>query len=413
MDFKKSLLWPVVVVMLMVAGCAGRQTFKTLDIPEDEMRAYLSNKPEVLKPAYRRLAEEGKRNVVLNRMRVGLDAYQLGYKDYATEAFAKALADIEVIYAGDKTAAKARSLWYEEGMKDFKGEPYERAMAYYYRGLLLLEKGDYENARAAFKSGVIQDAFAEEEQNRCDFALLIFLQGWASQMAGDSGLAKAAYKELRKLRPDFDVPSGSNVLIIIETGKSPRKLADGPGHGELKFRRGRNFSEKRVETSIDSSMFFGIYPLEDIFWQASSRGGRMVDKIVQGKASFRQTHEKIGTTLTDVSSAALLSSPLFGSSSEVQIAGAALGLIGVAEMVMAARARPHADTRYWDNLPDTVHMFPLTLPAGQHRIALRFRDENGNIAHDLSKELNFDVDGNKAKIIWIRSRQQLSIPNNS
>ena len=48
-------------------------------------------------------------------------------------------------------------------------------MAYYYRGVLYLRDGDYENARASFKGGMLQDGFAEEEQNRSDFALLSFL----------------------------------------------------------------------------------------------------------------------------------------------------------------------------------------------------------------------------------------------
>jgi hypothetical protein len=97
-----------------------------------------------------------------------------GDYDIAKELLDQVLLRIDMVYADNENAMKARSLWYEEGMKDFIGEPYERAMAFYYRGLLYMMDEDYENARACFKNGVIQDAFAEEEQNRCDFAALIF-----------------------------------------------------------------------------------------------------------------------------------------------------------------------------------------------------------------------------------------------
>jgi tetratricopeptide (TPR) repeat protein len=393
---------------ITVSGCSTRQSFNKINIPDAEINAYLSDKPDALKPAYKRLIVEGRRNAVLNQMRLGLDAYQLGYKKLAAEAFDKALLGIETVYANNETAQKARSLWYEEGMKDFKGEPYERAMAYYYRGLLFLEDEDYENARAAFKSGVMQDAFAEEKQFRCDFAILIFLEGWASQMAGDINMADMAYKEVKKLRPDFEMETNSNVIIIIETGKSPRKVADGPGHAELKFRRGRNFMEDRVEISINGGNFFELYLMEDIFWQASTRGGRQIDKILKGQVIFKQTQERVGTTVTDISSPAMVVSPFFKNTKGIQSASAALGIFGVAEMALAARVRPHADTRYWDNLPDKIHVHLAYLPEGEHQIKVHFKDKNGRIIQEFTKVLNFKVEQNKPTLLWIRSRQQLS-----
>jgi tetratricopeptide (TPR) repeat protein len=124
---------------------------------------------------------------------VGIDALQIGHLEIAKKCFDNALNYIEAVFADNEKAKKARSLWYEEGMKDFKGEPYERVMAYYYRGLLYLIDKDYENARACFKAGIIQDAFAEENQNRCDFALLLFLEAYSCLKLGDHQLATAAF----------------------------------------------------------------------------------------------------------------------------------------------------------------------------------------------------------------------------
>ena len=365
----------VIIALITIFGCAVRQEFKKVDVPEERMASYLADKPPELRPGFRTLLEEGKRNYVLNNMEIGIDAMQLGCYDIAKTCFDNCLRHIETVFANTETARKARSLWYEEGMKDFKGEPYERAMAYCYRGLLYFMDKDYENARACFKSGVIQDAFAEEKQNRCDFALLLFLEGYCSLKTGDYQMATAAFTEVKRLRPDFIEPTAdSNLLIIVETGASPRKLANGIGHGELKFFRGRNILEKHVTLHIDNKKI-GAYPIEDIAWQAMTRGGRPVDKIIKGQVQFRKTHERMGTTLTDVSSDMLLLSPLSSASDTLSGISAALGIFGVVEMAIAARTRTHADTRYWDNLPDTVHIACFKLEPGSYQLKTEYLND--------------------------------------
>jgi len=373
--------------------------------------SYLQDKPPELRHIYAEVVEEGPRNAVLNHLEAGLAAMYYGRHDLAEYSFDEALLGIETVYSNTERARKARSLWYEEGMKDFKGEPYERAMAYYYRGLLFLRRGDFENATACFRNGVLQDAFAEEEQNRCDFALLIFMEGWASQCLGDMELAEAAYDEVKILRPDFKPPGRNhNTLIIAETGTSPRKVADGIGHYELKYRRGKHFTEKAAHISIAGKRD-RMYPIEDIFWQSSTRGGRLVDKIVEGKAVFRKTHEEIGTALTDVSANALIFSPSFGDvEGDVQKLSAALGLIGIAEMATAARTKPHADTRYWCNLPDAVHVFTCNSEANTHTITISFLDSSGSEIFGLRKKCEIELSDTGHGIAWIKSCS--AIPSN-
>lgn len=44
---------------------------------------------------------------------------------------------------------------------------------------------------------------------------------------------------LFKLRPKMALPNKNDLLVIIETGNSPRKLRDGVKHSKLVFRNGR------------------------------------------------------------------------------------------------------------------------------------------------------------------------------
>ena len=396
------------LIILLCLGCAGPTRYEKAQIPDNQMQQYLAGKPEDLKPTYRRILEEGERNRVLNLMRLGLDAMQMGHLEDAEWAFDGALNGIERVYANDEDAAKARSLWVEEGRKKFKGEPYERVMAYYYRGLLYIWAGDYQNARACYKGGMLQDAFAEEEQNRCDFALMLYLSGWCSQQIKDDILRTAAFEELKKLRPDIVLPQEEdNLLLVIETGKSPRKLSDGVGHYQLKFFRGRNFKEKKAEYRICDGPSGAAYPVEDIYWQAATRGGRQVDYILQGKANFRKQAAMVGSALSDVATATIVASTVFsGSSSELGAVGAGLGLIGVAAQVAAANARTEADTRYWENLPDAVHAASLKLKPGAYTIRVEFFDKDRVLLPELTKNVDVEIPASGSTMAWVRSREQ-------
>jgi len=391
----------------MVAGCATTGRRPATDVSPAELENYLSDKPDPLKPMYARVLQEGRGNFVLNQLQAGLAAMQSGNYELAESSFDLALMQIEAVYANNEEAARARSLWHEEGAKDFKGEPYERAMAFYYRGLLYLMRGDYENARACFKSGTLQDAFAEEEQNQCDFALLIFLEGWASQRLGDSDLAEAAFAELAKLRPDFSRPEPEHdTLVLVETGTSPRKVADGVGHAELKYRRGKKITEERVRLRLDEQTE-AAYPMEDLFFQARTRGGRPIDKILEGKAVFLQGGLKIGTALTETASGVILGSTLLTNHSNATAnVGAAIGAVGGVVTLVAINAKPHADTRYWKNLPDMVHVYTYR-DGGEQVLEAQFNSVDGAPVELAPLPLQPVFDGKGNRLIWARSRSSI------
>lgn len=159
----------LLLVLPVLSGCSTAN--------QGQLAGYLEGKPKELHPAFRKVVLEGERNQVLNRLRAGLTAMEFGYNSLASKTFDEALLTIETIYGGDEKAKQARALFTAEDRKVFRGEPYERAMAFYYRGVLYLMEGDYENARASFRSGSLQDTLAEKEEYQQDFALLEFLEG--------------------------------------------------------------------------------------------------------------------------------------------------------------------------------------------------------------------------------------------
>ncbi|MCA1909550.1 MAG: tetratricopeptide repeat protein, partial [Magnetospirillum sp.] len=215
-----------VALATLTAACQTTREQENTAIKPEVVHSYLAGKPKSLEKHFYVSLVQGQRNQVLNDMRLGLAALELGDDKLAESLLDDALGRIESIYVDNPDAAKARELFTKELVKDFKGEPYERAMAYYYRGLLYLKAGDYDNARASFKGGFIQDSFADEDQHQADFGLLQYLQGWASRCRGNNTTAADDFAEFKKIKPGFPLPAdGDNTLLLVETGQPPVKFS--------------------------------------------------------------------------------------------------------------------------------------------------------------------------------------------
>ena len=366
--------------MALLLGC-GLSSAVSAQTTADDLQQYVQ-----------KLQKEGEQDRVLNQLEIGTRQLWAGDTRAAAIAFDDAIEKIEMVYSGDPAAAKARSLWHEEGAKSFKGEPYERAMAYCYRGLVYLQKGDYENARAAFKQGQLQDAFAEEEQFQTDFALLLFLEAWASHLNGDDDLRDEALKYLGAMRPDFPgIKDGQDTLILVETGTAPRKLGDGSNHSYFVFRRGKGFKENRAVIDFAGTEV-PLYPME-----AATRGGREIDRILQGKANFRQTAGGISNALATGSTVV----SRIGASDTIAGIGAGLAVVSA---IAAFSSKPKADTRAWQSLPDAIHVATLSSKKQPAKEAM-VRYFVGDTPDDLPEQsLRFITDPNGRRFAFARSR---------
>lgn len=403
--------WLLGASALALCACSTIQSHETVvDVKPEVMSAYLSDKPAALHPYYERVLLEGGRNVVLNHMRSGLAAYEIGAFQTAAESFDEALLRIETIYADNEKAAAARSLWVKENIKDFKGEPYERVMAYYYRGLLYLREGDYENARASFKGGMLQDTWAEEDEYQADFALMAFLEGWSSRCLGKESAAQESFDEAKRHRATFNSPpKDHNALLIAEIGTSPVKVARGDFNERLEYERGQNFSESSATFKITSkgkTQTIDAQLLEDLYWQATTRGGRQIQAILDGKAQFKETTDTAGEVAM-AAGTSLVTTGAYGYNDDVAMAGAAMMFVGLIAKGIAAATRPEADIRYWDNLPDTVHVATMKAPTAPYSVNVQFKNGDGSNA---GPERKVEVaQAGACSIGWTRSHAATSI----
>ncbi|MES2886118.1 MAG: hypothetical protein V4709_15030 [Pseudomonadota bacterium] len=362
--------------------------------------------PAEYSAALDQIASAPRNDRALYQMQAGVIALDLGLNGEAARLFDAVLGSITAVYGNSESAARARSYWQEEGGKDFKGEPYERAMAFYYRGLLDLMDGEYDNARASFSGGQLQDAFAEDAQNQSDFASLSYLEGWCGKLMGSADLAEQSFADFARLRPGMPLPKAEdNLLVLVETGLGPRKRADNVEGNALRYFRHPRSPEKRAEIVVGSSRF-PLMPVEDVYWQAATRGGRGIDRILNGKLEFRQTSATVGSALTGIASFAQEFAPIY----EGNIGGAIAGVaaVGTAAQLLSFSTKTRADARYWNNLPEGLHVFTARLPAGAKALPIQFLDANGVVDPSLTQFAPIHIDRKGNAVAWLRSRRATS-----
>ncbi|MDB5798252.1 MAG: hypothetical protein JWP36_2154 [Paucimonas sp.] len=363
----------------------------------------VENGPPELQPLLVRLYVEGERNATLNLERIGLAAMAAGKLPLAEQAFDAAIERIELVYADNAQAKKAKSLWTAEKIKDFKGEPYERAMAYYYRGLLYAARNDYQNARAMFIQADYQDTVAEAETFAGDFALMPYLAGWSSVCDGNAGRAKEFYERAVKIDDKFrEIRVDQKVLTVFESGRIPFKYGAGK-HGEQLRWQPRDNSVEVAGTCTDSCPYEKITLAGDVAFQATTRGGRPIDAILNGKASFKDGASSVGDVANTLGLASMQVAANTGNSDAANL-GIFGMLAGLAANVVSAATEAQADTREWEQLPSQIWVGTGSRPSTKQPYTVPFGGPSKS-RYELTKLGN----GSTCQVYWGRNVKPLNV----
>jgi len=315
------------------------------------------------------MVEQGPpRDRVLWQYRTALEALRRGDDGTAKSLLDQAIARLQGIYGPDAEARKSRRLFEAEAKKTFLGEPYERVMAYFYPRLLYLRDGEPDNARACFLSGQFMDSDAEGQEYAGDYALLDYLEGLATmRMGGDGSEALARSRDAARLQQPPDYTPTHRVLLFAESGRGPLKYATGEYREELRFREGHS-APRAVRVCADDRSF-RLEPWDDLTFQATTRGGRLMDHVLANKAVFKRATDSAGN-------AAIIGGAIMATqrnqNSAVDEVGAGLMVAGVLSKIISAATTPQADTRTWDNLPNYLYFGTLDLAPGRHQITADF-----------------------------------------
>src|SRR5882724_3296229 len=209
------------------------------------------------------------RDKVLWQYRTAAAAMRQGKFDLAKQYLEDALTTLQGIYGPDPNAKKARGYFHAEAKKTFIGEPYERSMAYIYRGILYWMNGEPDNARACFRSAELEDSDTENHEYAGDWVLPDYLDGLATTKLGGDGSdafkrAEASAKGLKL--PPYNLKA--NVLIFFEFSAGPSKYSAGQYGEELRFHVIPP-TVKSAEFKVDGNTF-PIAPTDDVWFQGST-----------------------------------------------------------------------------------------------------------------------------------------------
>jgi tetratricopeptide (TPR) repeat protein len=315
---------------------------------------------------------------------------------------------------------KALALYGREASKVHFGDPYERAMDYLLLALAFMDRGDYDNALAACKSGILADSDAMENRYQSDFTLLYLLEAKCHMMRGEPLAAEpvlraaaeafcsshpsvrdltaaradcvAGRKLSKKERREQGLPETDeaieariveldekisarardidvkkelgllhtcdfNTLIIVPQGRAPGKTRKGSEAQIVVFEPSPP-DRQPATVAVDGQPIVGepIDNTADLVFQATTRGGRQMDAILKGKASFKNTTVTAGRVVTEAGNAA------------GGVVGLGMALLGAAVQGMGGAVSPEADTRCWETLPAELHVYALKLADGPHEV---------------------------------------------
>lgn len=361
---------------------------------------------DILADGPRMITEGPARDKVLWQYRTAAAAMRQGKFDLAKQYLDEALARVGGIYGKDPEARKARGYFHKEARKTFIGEPYERAMAYFYRGVLYWRDGELDNARACFRSAEFEDSDTENKEYAGDWVLPDYLEGLATAKLGGDGsdAFKRAQNNATNAQPSRlkinlpAYPPKANVLFIVEFGPGPVKYATGQYNEELRFTaRSSPVVAARIKTG---AVDLPVAPTDDVNFQATTRGGRVMDHVLANKAVFKSATDTAGNV--GIISGAVLAGTQQGRHSAADEVGLGLLLAGLASKIISASTTPEADVRTWDNLPQFISFATLELPVGQHAVTVEFEGAGGQVLSNLTKTVTVNVTAtDRDKVVFV------------
>jgi len=156
-------------------------------------------------------------------------------------------------------------------------------------------------------------------------------------------------------------PLKFNTLILLWTGQGPGMSRAGEYGEKRVIYPGVPYTETVCSLLVDQSDYDGIGGFGDLSFQATTRGGRVMDDVLSRQAAFK------GGMDTGAGMMWEMSQQDYGN-------GAVnLGMIAAAGLfkATAAATKTEADVRHWTNLPCGFEMLALNLPSGTHDLCLR------------------------------------------
>ncbi len=352
----------------------------------EAIHAYYRYDFTAARDALREDAENNDTNVLLNNVRLGVAALADGDTVEAEAALGRSFDLLSTAGLNDDRTTAA--ILIDEGVRIWKGEPFEQALSYYWVAALYATLGDWENVRAASANAVFRltdfgtaqtartmtrSAAADPEFLEkgytavdTDFALGFLLEAIGADLSGAAGAddhLDAALQIDRKLAPIVHTLRSGNydTLLLVDYGKGPTKMAYGPDDALARF-----VPQERHHGDLVVS-YDGVE--QESFRRVCDVNGMSIDMRWNNLENVRVAKSTIGNMLVTGGAITIAA----GAASDDPGAAAIAGIVGITMMLLGAMAKAgaEADTRYLEFAPQSIYVAPLRLnDTGELRIGV-------------------------------------------
>jgi hypothetical protein len=323
-----------------------------------------------------------------------------------------------------------------EGVRIWKGEPFEQALTYHYVALLYALRGDWENMRAAASNALFRLTDFGKDQNAetltknaakdddyletgytavdTNFALGFLMQAIGADLAGTAGAKEqfdAALKINSDLKPIVEClrERDYDTLVIVDYGRGPMKQAYGLDDALVHFVP-CDPVPSQLTISADSKRLARANPVCDVNAMAADHRWNNLEDIRRAK-SF------IGNALL----AGGLVATAYGADRED--AGTALAGVGAMALGLLTRSGARADTRYCEFMPQSIFLVPLrleqpvdlTIEITNRPAATMFlrHVQPGTTRNPGTYYLRLFPDGSGADISWLTRQREFHTNDNT
>jgi tetratricopeptide (TPR) repeat protein len=352
---------------------------------------------EVRSALYRnRASDRDNRAYLLDRMRVASLTLADGYPASADALFREVYDVLRTRGINDDKTVQ--SVVFYEGVKLWKGEPFEQALALSYVAMTQASLGSWDNARAATDNALFflrdftdegeddldpqeiarraliyerardeglskEQAKQRAEQDYFDtqyvpresnFRLGYLLAAVANRTLGRTEEAAGQFQRLVELSPDLEdlaktLHEGDyNTLLVIGYGLGPRKIAHGPDGVFSRFVPRTDSGDAAISVRVGEGETRRFPVITDVNRMAGDHRWNDTEEIRRAKSILGQALLTGGAIATGVGI----------QSEDPKVAGIGAGVMLLG---LATRAGARADTRYADTFPQRFYAVPMKL----------------------------------------------------
>lgn len=359
-------------------------------LPPKGVNAFFSCKDEEAISVFKKEIKEGDKDYVLFNLAVLSAAVQAG--DAKTAEVASLNAQ-RIMWSDAGKGRGVGSLVSAESIKIFKGEPFEKAMASVYSGILYFNQGDFDNARASFNKAVLAIR-QKEPPHQEDFGLVFLLQAFVFLKMGEKDNARIALEKAQAAAPalksfNYKDMERTNSLAILEVGITPRKVRKGPGASLVDWVR-QSYPEQGATIYLDDVEIGSAVEAGDMTDQAKTKGTTGKD-VVQGTKGVARDAAVVTTVIA---------------ADQAARGNKTAGWVALGTGVFALANQSQADVRQWELLPDRILALPMKLTPGNHTLRVRFRSAGGSSLPQYDQVWYVNVGADRPeRILLFRSRR--------